>query len=916
MRTNFIILKIFIFLFFSFRFLDTFSQSLVEEFKPIIRGNPIIGNMEVQPDGKIYLLGYDLWFVDQKPVNGLIRLNNDFSLDTTFNFPYPIKDRTFDYDIVVVDDSTLLFRDNNRVLMLNNDGSINEDFNLTYDIRNISSCGTAFNKILMVGYLYGGKRIIMVNRDGSVDSSFFLNFVEGGWKAQFRETVDDKILVSGIYEINDKNVAGVVRLNSNGVADTDFQNYGTITGTVHEIESQEDGKVLMAGIFTQFNEIQSPGGLIRINRDGSRDSTFVLGSTPNVVSRGVFDIEVLKDGKIMLYGSNNESPDKNVLARLNADGSIDKSFPVAKFSQFSYQNFLNMEVQGEEVIVSGSFNEFNKLGITGLASLSVEGILNEKYVNLGGSPDITAVFTQKDRKVIVGGEMTDVNGEKVNKLVRLNPDGSLDREFNPKFDSLDISIGEINDIEVQEDGKILIGGSISWVDSNYQRNGGIIRLLKDGTFDSTFKFPSSTVKEILIMENGTIALAGNIGIDNQRGIFRLYPDGKRDYTFNSFGEILPSYKVNTAHLTDDGGIIVSGYDEQKKAGFALKLDHFGKRDSTFNIDFSIPDLQILASAEIGNQLIFGGDPFLSNVENQPLFITDLKGESLNDKDLGYTSNYGYTSPVCKSLVALSQNELLVGGRFNQFNAFERNSIARTRIDGNVNQHFGFGFNDIINKIHKIDSSTILVSGRFTEVDGVPYSGIAKINLENNPPQAISLIDSLFSEDGEAINLSLNDFIVTDYDDSFPEDFTLKILEGDNYTAEDSTILPNSNFSGTIVVPVVISDSKGESDTVHVKVEVSSFQVTGIDKFSGHQDQVAIFPNPAKDHFQVYINNDLTGKVEVQILDVTGKIISSDSFVKNKKQIQKNIQLGNWIKGMYIIKLKLNHYQSSVKLMID
>ena len=112
----------------------------------------------------------------------------------------------------------------------------------------------------------------------------------------------------------------LIRLNSNGSKDTSF-NIGTgFNGSVRSIGIQSDGKLLVGGDFTTFSGI-SQNKLIRINSDGSKDTSFNIG---NGFDSQVFSIAIQSDGKILVGGQfttyQGVSSLGNIL--LNSDGSI------------------------------------------------------------------------------------------------------------------------------------------------------------------------------------------------------------------------------------------------------------------------------------------------------------------------------------------------------------------------------------------------------------------------------------------------------------------------------------------------------------------------------------------------------------------------------------------------------------------
>src|SRR5690606_41037369 len=87
---------------------------------------------------------------------------------------------------------------------------------------------------------------------------------------------------------------------------------------------QPDGKVLIGGDFTSYNDI-SRNRIARLNVDGSIDSTFNPGIGANAP---VFAITLQPDGKVLIGGRFNSyaGMSRNKIARLNVNGSLDTTF--------------------------------------------------------------------------------------------------------------------------------------------------------------------------------------------------------------------------------------------------------------------------------------------------------------------------------------------------------------------------------------------------------------------------------------------------------------------------------------------------------------------------------------------------------------------------------------------------------------
>ncbi|MEQ1642928.1 MAG: LamG-like jellyroll fold domain-containing protein [Pyrinomonadaceae bacterium] len=126
---------------------------------------------------------------------------------------------------------------------------------------------------------------------------------------------------------------GLVRYNANGSLDTSFDVDGKVVtggGEIYGLALQSDGKIVAVG-YVNFSPNQV--AILRYNPDGSLDSTFAGGglATPNVSANlnRVFAVAIQPDGKIVAVGESRTSTIaqfSTTLIRLNTDGSLDTTF--------------------------------------------------------------------------------------------------------------------------------------------------------------------------------------------------------------------------------------------------------------------------------------------------------------------------------------------------------------------------------------------------------------------------------------------------------------------------------------------------------------------------------------------------------------------------------------------------------------
>jgi len=342
---------------------------------------------------------------------------------------------------------------------------------------------------------------------------------------------DGKILIGGEFFAynNDINVPDrIIRLNTNGTFDDTFNNGGTgANDYVLDIKILPDGKIIIGGGFTAYNGDSIPHNIARLNSNGTIDSTFNNGGTGTGTNEMIYDIEVLSNGKILIGGlidNYNGSDVPDGIIRLNSNGSIDSTFNNGGTGANGYISSLSVQSDGK-IIITGSFTTYNGVGVPHyIARLNADGTFDNTFNNGGFGSDmlVESSAIQPDGRILIGGNTSSYNGIDVPKwIMRLNTDGSIDTSFNNGGSGAD---GRIFSIAVQSDGKILIAGEFTLYNGLDVPN-QIMRLNNNGTFDESFNTGGSgsngIIYEILLQSNGKILIAGNITTYNSINV----PDG-------------------------------------------------------------------------------------------------------------------------------------------------------------------------------------------------------------------------------------------------------------------------------------------------------------------------------------------------------------------------------------------------------
>ena len=443
------------------------------------------------------------------------------------------------------------------------------------------------------------------------------------------------------------------------------------------------------------------------------------------------------------------------LARLNADGSLDLSFnPNNSVNDNVYA--LALQPDGK-ILIGGLFTTYNGRPQNKLARLNSNGTLDTTFhsgkapannfsIGTGGNNYINAIELQPDGKIIVGGYFTTTNGFYLSKIARLNPDGTIDTSFNPKNGVNNT----VNTIAVQPDGKILIGGSFTAVNNTSRVR--IARLNPDGSLDATFNAgmevnsdATTKLDKILLQPDGKVLIAGDfvsVKGSPQRYFARLNADGSLDPEFNSGSGA--DAVVNYLLLQPDGKIVLAGefttINDAPNQNIA-RLNADGTLDATF-IPGEGANGKIVTLALFPDGKIVAAGSFTSYNDTECQNLVQIT--STGKLNTAYNITKGSRSKV-KTIVVQPNGKVLIGGGFNTVTGLSRNYIARLNLNGTLDKTFnpGTGANDYVNALVPQPDGKIIVAGNFTTINDVARSYIARLNANGS-------LDNTFAASTDAI----------------------------------------------------------------------------------------------------------------------------------------------------------------------
>jgi uncharacterized delta-60 repeat protein len=368
------------------------------------------------------------------------------------------------------------------------------------------------------------------NPDGTVDSSFGTNGVvksrltgsDGPSKMEIQ--ADGKIVTAGTAQIGLINIIVLARYLTNGQFDTTFNNNGIIydeipnvSASASDIDIQADGKIIAAGYIQ--TGIDFDYVMRRYHLNGVLDTTFgvaglVSGDLTDQINSELYELTILPNGKLLVAGQVSY-PRQTILARFNADGSLDTSF-----------------------------------GIDGVSIILLPG----HYLYL------KSILPLSDGRILISGEIVkdDYTGRNL-FVARMLENGVFDQSFG--IDGLlQISIlpdgtnniEAANEILVQPDGKIILVGT-----SGLQS--AIFRLLTElhvGLLDFTAETVAPLIYPNPIVETATLqyelseATAITVELYDLQGkrMLTLLPETEQAEGQHEVPILLPSHLASGAYV--------------------------------------------------------------------------------------------------------------------------------------------------------------------------------------------------------------------------------------------------------------------------------------------------------------------------------------------------------------------------------
>ncbi|MGE0431514.1 MAG: beta strand repeat-containing protein [Planctomycetota bacterium] len=669
--------------------------------------------LKVAPDasGKLYVGG---WFTDYNgdTVSGLVRLNSDGTRDATFN------------------------------VGTGTDNAVNA---ITFDSTGLIAVGafTTYN-----GNTANG--IFRVSFDGTFDATFATN-VGGGFTGEPKAIIsttdgtDDLVVGGGFGWFDGTTTQGIVRLNGDGTLDTAVTvGYAGGGATVNTLWTPPGGtgEIVAGGDFDSFGG-SGVAGLNRLNGNLTVDVSFDIGTGFNGIVRALAapddaSNDIIVGGDFSTFGGVSAVG----AVRLNNDGSRDTTFDVGVgFEAGSVKALSLFDNSFGYVVAGGDFNRYRSTSVNRIVQLEPTGALTMDFptgATVVGTLAKSVAVRNSDGSIVVGGNFTALNGGiGQNNIAILQNDGTRD----PMFDAGTGFDAEVYSVALDPGSdKFYAGGAFT----TYKGAGvdKLIRLDRGGVRDTTFDTGSgfnNTVKFVVTEPGGDLYVAGDFTMINGNTVgmlTRLNSNGSVDTAFNigtGFNDA-----ITRIALADDGSndLFVSGFFSMlngSSVGNLVRLNADGTQDGSFSPGTgpSAPAFAISGAADGTGDVYLGG--IFSTFNGTPA-AGIVRITATGSIASGFAYGTGFNIPAYGLVPADDgSGDVTVIGDFTMYNGTAASRIVRLKASGSIDTTFtvGAGFDGALQDVFPGKSGTgdVFVTGFFTHWKSTIVQGLARLNTD-------------------------------------------------------------------------------------------------------------------------------------------------------------------------------------------
>ncbi len=620
------------------------------------------------------------------------------------------------------------------------------------------------NKIIIAGNFHDNNghylgSILRLHNNGSIDESFNISFDSTFTFYKLHVLPNQKIV--GLYL--KENVKAIELFHPNGMIDQQFETVAfDKTAEIASINHQSNNSILVAGTNLEIDPINS--GILKIDSTGIIDKIFNLNVLTNqtISLSSVYNFDVLPDKSIGILSGNKmaatilDSIGNTISNHLLSSaytgitGSQKGSFVLVGqevtqifpdgfgFTTSIGVNFLVFGIQAvsDGIVATGLFGESEGDLVAGIIKYNVDEpyptrdrTFSGRLLNHG---NVYSIAEQENEKIIVGGSFSYVNGERFNHLARLNANGSVDTTFYSNPADLPTSVSQV---EVLSDQSIVILG----------RSGELFLLEKDGKSieslrtannrDRDAQYPylsKDSNNRIYVGDKLAYSQNGNSGQGLSRYAFSIPIENPIVYNIEDYNNLY----INS--LFQFNGILTDSLDRMLLYGKDLVYDNSdtsciiraleaGEQDLSFKTNLPSHYHARHAITLSSNEIIISGySEDTNSVKQWEVYKLNENGKI----DTSFTTSFGTINNNnydIHGLKLLNKNRILVFGDFDKYSGSEV-PTSRIVLDNKgqmLNEFLPELSSNIFNDIVLIDSTSYYIGGRFSDTTGT--TGLAKIN---------------------------------------------------------------------------------------------------------------------------------------------------------------------------------------------
>ncbi len=327
-----------------------------------------------------------------------------------------------------------------------------------------------------------------------------------------------------------------------------------------------------------------------------------------------------------------------------------------------------LELPDGKILFGGFFTSMGGVNRNAIARVNADGTLDSSFnLGLDSGSNILSLVLQPNGKILVGGEFSSVAGQPGQGILRLNSDGSLDQLFEAK------ASGRVYAVAQQADGRIIIGGSFTTVNDEPRRY--IARLNPDGSLDQSFALDlDRAVEAILVQPNGDIIIGGwfsNVANTGIQHLARVTAAGTVDLSFSP----QPNNWIQSLALEPDGSVLIGGLFTRVgnfDRSFMARVEASGAVDPWFDPSINTSITRIVRQPD--GKILIGGQ--ITSVGGVPREGIARLNEGGSVDTTFNVSVGGLGGATTTAFLLQPEGRLIIGGRFTEVNGVSRNYIAR------------------------------------------------------------------------------------------------------------------------------------------------------------------------------------------------------------------------------------------------